>query len=89
MNALTRAVTLLGSQVAMARAVGGTVKQQHVWKWLRSGRVPAEHVIGVSRATGWKVTPHQLRPDIYPNVHDGLPVGDVTLRESVASGATG
>ncbi|ADE90807.1 hypothetical protein AC03_5290 [Escherichia coli 3-073-06_S3_C1] len=23
----------------------------------------------------WEVTPHEIRPDIYPNPTDGLPVG--------------
>lgn len=73
MNAITQAVELLGSQVALARAIGGSVKQQHVWKWLRSGKVPGDRVIDVARATGWKITPHQFRPDIYPNETDGLP----------------
>lgn len=36
-------------------------------------RVPPEHVIPVSEATGYKVTPHQIRPDLYPYVADGLP----------------
>lgn len=35
--------------------------------------VPAERVLAVAAATGWQVTPHELRPDIYPNPCDGLP----------------
>lgn len=31
-------------------------------------------VIKWAAATGFKVTPHELRPDLYPNPRDGLPV---------------
>lgn len=57
----------------MARAIG--LAQGHVWHWLnkQDGQTPPAQVIGVSRATGWQVTPHQLRPDIYPYPDDGLP----------------
>jgi len=30
-------------------------------------------VIRYSCARDWEVTPHELRPDIYPNPTDGLP----------------
>ncbi|MGL6245682.1 transcriptional regulator [Pseudomonas sp.] len=45
---------------------------QAVYKWLSAG-VPAGRVLAVCEATGWQVTPHVLRPDIYPNPSDGLP----------------
>jgi hypothetical protein len=35
--------------------------------------VPTERVIALCRLIEWKLTPHQLRPDIYPNPTDGLP----------------
>lgn len=34
---------------------------------------PVLRVIAIARATGWKVTPHELRPEIYPNPTDALP----------------
>lgn len=37
--------------------------------------VPVRRVIDISRATDWRVTPHDLCPDIYPNPTDGLPTG--------------
>ncbi|MGZ8030967.1 YdaS family helix-turn-helix protein [Pseudomonas marginalis] len=40
------------------------VKQPHVWKWLKTGRVPTERVHSVSRASEGKVLPHELRPDL-------------------------
>lgn len=70
---LDKAIQILGGQSALAAKVG--VKQAHVWNWLnRQGRrVPAEKVLAVSSSTDWQVTPHELRPDIYPNPTDGLP----------------
>lgn len=50
------------------------VTQGMVHQWLRNiRRVSSEKVIPVARATNWQVTPHELRPDIYPNPSDGLP----------------
>lgn len=45
---------------------------QAVRKWEIVG-VPAERVIGFCRALEWEVTPHELRPDIYPHETDGMP----------------
>ncbi len=70
---LEKAVKLVGGQVAMAKATG--VKQAHVWGWLNKTKdgTPAERVIAICNAVNWQVTPHQLRPDIYPHPDDGLP----------------
>ncbi len=46
---------------------------QAIYKWEKTGKVPPGHVIAISRATGWLVTPYDLRPDIYPHPDDGLP----------------
>jgi len=48
-------------------------------------RIPADKVLAVARATGWKVTPNALRPDIYPNPTDGLPPEVVQRPESLES----
>ncbi|MBZ0105420.1 MAG: helix-turn-helix domain-containing protein [Sulfuricella denitrificans] len=59
---------LAGGVVALSTSLGlsrGAVSQ---WKI-----VPVDKVIRVCELTGWQVTPHQLRPDIYPNATDGLP----------------
>lgn len=37
--------------------------------------MPAEKVIAVSAAVAHSVTPHDLRPDVYPHPEDGLPDG--------------
>lgn len=42
------------------------VTVQAVRKWLVSG-IPAERVLPIYRATRGAVTPHQMRPDIYPD----------------------
>lgn len=65
MSPLARAIDIVGGQSALSRAIG--CKQQSVWNWLhKQKRVPAEFCIQIERATGGKVTRHELRPDIYP-----------------------
>lgn len=66
---IAKAVRMLGGQTALAVAIHDqhrTVKQQHVWKWVRAGRVPAEYCLAIETATGGRVTCHQLRPDVFP-----------------------
>lgn len=62
MNAIQKAVKVIGGQQQLAEECG--VRYQAVQKWLRSGKVPAERVITIEAATG--VSRHDLRPDIYP-----------------------
>lgn len=50
------------------------VTYQAIRKWKTHG-IPAERVIPVCSAVAFKITPHQLRPDIYPNANDGMPSG--------------
>ncbi|WP_159977817.1 MULTISPECIES: YdaS family helix-turn-helix protein [unclassified Novosphingobium] len=62
-EALQHGVAIAGGQSATARIC--KVSQTAVWKWLQSGkRLPAEHVLPMSAATG--ISPHTYRPDIYP-----------------------
>ena len=62
-EALKMGVAHVGGQSATARICG--VSQTAVWKWLQSAkRLPAEHVLSMSEATG--ISPHLYRPDIYP-----------------------
>ncbi|MFN1150259.1 transcriptional regulator [Serratia liquefaciens] len=67
---LKRQICTLKSQTDIAVALG--TKPQAVSLWL-SSQVPAHRVIPLCEALGWKVTPHQLRSDIYPNPTDGIP----------------
>lgn len=62
---LARAVEILGSQSALAAAIG--TRQQNIWWWLNKKRaVPAEFVLPIERATDGQVSRHDLRPDLYP-----------------------
>jgi DNA-binding transcriptional regulator YdaS (Cro superfamily) len=49
------------------------VTQSAVHQWIAGGRVRAEQVLDVAAAAGWRVTPHELRPDLYPHPDDGMP----------------
>lgn len=63
LEALQRAVSVLGGQSAMARLCN--VTQGAVWRWVKvTGQLPSEMVLRVEAATG--VSRHDLRPDIYP-----------------------
>jgi DNA-binding transcriptional regulator YdaS (Cro superfamily) len=64
MKNLQSAVDLVGSQAALAAAIG--VKQQHIWNWLnrKGARIPAEHCPAIERATKGEVKCEDLRPDV-------------------------
>ena len=53
----------------IARRLG--ISPQAITKWTE---VPAERVLSVAAATEWRVTPHMLRPDLYPHEDDGIPI---------------
>ena len=60
---LERAARLLGSQVALANALG--VTKAAVGQWRDTGRrVPAEHCPHIERLTGGEVRCEELRPDV-------------------------
>lgn len=63
-------ISLCGSQSELARRLGKN--SQTVSVWFRT-QVASTEVINASRALDWQVTPHELRPDLYPNPTDGLP----------------
>lgn len=67
MSPIQKAVDLVGGQSALARAIGGTVKQAHVWYWLNTDgcKVPSEHCAAIEKATAGKITRHELRPDVF------------------------
>ena len=68
-NPMSVAIDLVGLQ-RLATAVG--VSYQAIRKYER-GTVTAERALAVCRATDWIVTPHMLRPDLYPNPADAIP----------------
>lgn len=47
-------------------------------------RVTAENVIPIAEATNFEVTPHELRPDIYPYPSDGIPPNLITPKPESA-----
>ena len=49
-----------------------STKQQSVSRWFNS-KFPVSRVIHLCQLMQWGVTPHELRPEIYPNPTDGLP----------------
>jgi len=72
-NVTDKAVRSIGSISEVSRRFKFQ-SVQSVANWIVKDRVPAERVIQVCQWGNWNVTPHQLRPDIYPNARDGLPV---------------
>lgn len=60
---IEQAVSIAGSQSELARRIG--VRQGYVWKWLQSGKPPAERVLAIEEATGGRVNRYQLRPDVF------------------------
>ncbi|WP_248769095.1 YdaS family helix-turn-helix protein [Pseudomonas sp. MWU12-2345] len=61
-NAAMRAAKAAGGQSALARAIGCT--PQAIQRMCATGRVPAERVIPIEKASG--IPRHELRPDLYP-----------------------
>lgn len=61
-DALERAINVVGSQSALAKAIGRT--PQVVNNWQRRGNVPAEHCPAIERATKGEVRCEDLRPDV-------------------------
>lgn len=62
MNAVEKAVEIIGTRAKLARAC--SQPPQAVTRWLRSGRVPARRALAIEAATGGKVTCQDLRPDV-------------------------
>ena len=86
-ESLNRTVVMAGGQVALAVKLSSVmdraISQGHVWQWLNNIRgetPPANYVIPICKAVDWKITPHELRPDIYPSPNDGLSSDKKTLR---------
>ena len=71
MNATEKAISLVGTQTILAKAIGTT--QQTVSIWVKT-KLSAEFVIKVAEQVDYQVTPHELRPDLYPHPDDGLPL---------------
>ncbi len=70
-------------QSDIAKAAGVHPVLIHQWSHGKR-QIPPDRVLAVARATKWTATPHQLRPDIYPNPTDGLPP-EVVSQQQVAA----
>jgi DNA-binding transcriptional regulator YdaS (Cro superfamily) len=71
MNPVLSAAHVVGGQTILAKAL--SVTPQAVSQWTRGSPVPVSRVIEIARVSGWRVTPHAIRPDVYPHPDDGLP----------------
>lgn len=71
MKALDKAINKAGSAMKLAEMLGISAMAISHWKRRYEGLIPSSHVLPIYQATG--VTPHELRPDLYPNPTDGLP----------------
>jgi DNA-binding transcriptional regulator YdaS (Cro superfamily) len=58
------AINTLGSQAALARALGVTPQLVHQWR-TRTRPVSAKQAIAIDRVTSGVVSKEQLRPDIF------------------------
>lgn len=63
------------NRAALAAVLG--ITRQAVNQWDAEQPLKSEFVIPVCRHLGWRVTPHQLRADLYPNQGDALPAEQV------------
>jgi len=71
MNALDKAIGKAGNASRLAEKLGLSPMAISHWKNRYNGVIPSEHVFPIFHLTG--VTPHELRPDLYPNTTDGVP----------------
>jgi DNA-binding transcriptional regulator YdaS (Cro superfamily) len=63
MSPINKASKVLGSQARLAKTLRVSAMAVSQWK----DRIPAERVLDIYRATDGKVTPYEMRPDIYPD----------------------
>ncbi|AUU93886.1 MULTISPECIES: YdaS family helix-turn-helix protein [Enterobacteriaceae] len=71
MNAIDKAISKAGTASRLAGLLAVSAMTVSHWRNRYHGVVPADRVLQIYEVTG--VTPHELRPDLYPNTTDGLP----------------
>lgn len=65
----------------MAKSLG--IAPAYLYQMVKGIRpISAERVIAICKVTGWAVTPHEVRPDIYPNPGDGIPPSEAITTAS-------
>lgn len=67
MTGIEKAIQKFGTGAALGRALG--FSKMTISNWKKTG-IPPDHIRSVFELTG--VTPHELRPDLYPNPTDAL-----------------
>lgn len=72
-KSIKQRVCAVMTQTEIAKNLGTT--SQAVSLWLNH-EVPAHRVLPICKLLDWKITPHEIRSDIYPNPTDGLPGQD-------------
>ncbi|WP_437889321.1 transcriptional regulator [Phytobacter sp. V91] len=70
MKGLNKAIEIAGNASKLAQMLGIKPMSVSRWKTRYNGNVPPNRVRAIYEKTG--VTPHELRPDLYPNPTDGL-----------------
>lgn len=71
-HVIEKAARIVGSQSALATALG--ITKAAVWQWKTDGRsVPIEHCASIERLTSGAVTRQELRPDDYWLIWPDLP----------------
>jgi DNA-binding transcriptional regulator YdaS (Cro superfamily) len=84
MNALERAIEIVGGQAALAERIGK--KQGHVAMWLKRGKVPAEVCADIEAATNAAVSCQDLRPDVFRTPsNNNKPAGAAEASSATAS----
>lgn len=80
MEYLLKIISMYGGNKSALASKLAEIKQDnkispsHLNNWLsRDKKIPGEWVRPLSEAANWGITPHELRPDIYPHPNDGLP----------------
>ena len=67
MNYLQKAIDAVGSQLALAKAIGTSQQNVSYWMTRLDGVVPAQYAIPIEKATNGAVKRNELRPDLYPD----------------------
>jgi hypothetical protein len=79
-NTTEKAVKAAGRLSTVARMFNFKTAQA-VANWIERDKVPDVHVIRLCKLGEWQVTPHELRPDIYPTPSDGIPDNIVPIQQ--------
>lgn len=66
-----KVVEMAGGALAVGNALG--ISRISVYEWVAKDQIPPARIIAVARLTGWKLTPHKLARELYPNPGDGIP----------------